>query len=220
MWARVGRRGGAGSPARRGRRSYAPRPATSGPSISSERKVSHKMTNQTEGKDLPVPDILAILPLRSAIVFPHAVVPLAAGRSSSVRLIDDAVQGGRLVATVVQRDPTDDEPGREGLHAVGTLTMIHRVLKQPDGTLRLVVQGLGRLRIVEGLETSPFLRARVEVLADEEPAAHDLEAEALTRSITSLFRKIVSLSPTLPDELRSEERRVGKECRSRWSPYH
>ncbi|OLC14679.1 MAG: endopeptidase La [Candidatus Rokubacteria bacterium 13_1_40CM_69_27] len=159
------------------------------------------MTNQTEGKDLPVPDILAILPLRSAIVFPHAVVPLAAGRSSSVRLIDDAVQGGRLVATVVQRDPTDDEPGREGLHAVGTLTMIHRVLKQPDGTLRLVVQGLGRLRIVEVLETSPFLRARVEVLADEEPAAHDLEAEALTRSITSLFRKIVSLSPTLPDEL-------------------
>ncbi|HEV8641190.1 MAG TPA: endopeptidase La [Methylomirabilota bacterium] len=159
------------------------------------------MTNQPDGKDRPVPDILAILPLRSAVVFPHAVVPLAAGRPSSVRLIEDAVQGGRLVATVAQRDPANDEPGREGLHPVGTLTMIHRVLKQPDGTLRLVVQGLSRLRIVEVLETSPFLRARVEVLADEEPAPHDLEAEALTRSVTSLFQKVVSLSPTLPDEL-------------------
>ncbi len=159
------------------------------------------MTDEKNGKDRPVPDILALLPLRSAVVFPHAIVPLAAGRPSSVRLIEDAVQRGRLIATVLQRDPAEDSPDQEGLHPVGTLTMIHRVLKQPDGTLRLVVQGLGRVRVVEVLEREPYLRARVEQVQETEPAEQDLEAEALIRSATSLFQKVVALSPTLPDEL-------------------
>jgi ATP-dependent Lon protease len=141
------------------------------------------------------------LPLRSTVVFPHAVVPLAAGRQSSVRLIEEALQRGRLVGAVMQRDAAEDAPGAEGLHPVGTVAMIHRALKQPDGTLRLVVQGIGRLRVVEVLETSPFIRARVEMLADVEPEAGDVEAEALARSVSSLFQKAVSLSPTLPDEL-------------------
>jgi len=151
--------------------------------------------------DQPVPDILSILPLRSAVVFPRAVVPLAAGRASSVRLVEEAVQRGRLVATVMQTDPADDAPGADGLHGVGTLAMIHRAMKQPDGTLRLVAQGVGRLRVVEVLETTPFLRARVELLPEVEPAADDVEAEALARSVADLFRKVVALTPTLPDEL-------------------
>lgn len=151
--------------------------------------------------DQSVPDILSILPLRSAVVFPHAVVPLAAGRASSVRLIEEALQRGRLVGTVMQKDPAEDAPGADGLHTVGTLAMIHRALKQPDGTLRLVVQGVGRLRLVEVFETSPFIRARVELLADRGPAADDVEAEALARSVTSLFQRVVALTPTLPDEL-------------------
>jgi ATP-dependent Lon protease len=156
--------------------------------------------NEKSAKDRPTPDLIAILPLRSTLVLPQAVVPLTAGRPSSVRLIEEAVQHGGLVAAVMQRDPTEDAPGPEGLHTVGTLTVIHRVLRQPDGTLRLVVQGLGRLRLVEITETSPFLRARVEHLPDDE-ATQDIETEALIRSATSLFRKVVSLSPTLPDEL-------------------
>jgi len=152
-------------------------------------------------RDQPVPDILSILPLRSTVVFPHAVVPLAAGRPSSIRLIEEASQRGRLVGAVMQRDPSVDTPDADGLHAVGTLTMIHRAMKQPDGTLRLVVQGVGRLRIVEVVEASPFIRARVELLADAEPAADDVEAEALARGVTALFQKVVALSPTLPDEL-------------------
>ncbi len=151
--------------------------------------------------DRPVPDILPVLPLRAAVVFPHGVAPLAAGRPSSVRLIEEAAQSGRLVATVMQRDPSEESPGAEGLHPVGTLCMVHRVLKQPDGTLRLVVQGLGRLRIVELVEQTPYLRARVELLEETAPAEQDVETEALVRSATSLFQKVVSLSPTLPDEL-------------------
>jgi ATP-dependent Lon protease len=149
----------------------------------------------------PLPDILGILPLRSAVVFPHAVVPLAAGRASSVRLIEDATQGGRLVGAVMQKDPSEDAPGAADLNGVGTLSLIHKVLKQPDGTLRLVVQGLGRFRIVEVIETTPYLRARVESLSEEED--QDVEAQALTRSAASLFQHVVALSPALPDELAS-----------------
>ncbi len=163
--------------------------------------MTEHMVDEKEGKGLIVPDILGILPLRSAVVFPHAVVPLAAGRPTSVRLIEEAVQGGRLVGAIMQKDPAEDAPEAAGLHRIGTVTLIHRVLKQPDGTLRLVVQGLGRFRIVEVLATTPYLRARVEGLPEDEP--QDVETEALVRSATSLFQKVVSLSPTLPDELAS-----------------
>ncbi len=151
--------------------------------------------------DRPIPDVVATLPLRSAVVFPHAVVPLAAGRPSSVRLIEKAAAQGRPIAAVLQRDPAEEAPTMEGLHPVGTVAMIHRVFKQPDGTLRLVVQGLRRVRLLEVVEREPYLRARVEPLDDEAPASEDLEAEALGRSATAVFQKVVSLSPTLPDEL-------------------
>jgi len=151
-------------------------------------------------RESPIPDVLSILPLRGTVLFPHAVMPLGAGRKSSVRLIEEAVAHGRPVGAVAQRDPADDAPTLEGLHPVGTITAIHKAIKQADGTLRLVAQGLGRFRIVELLETQPFLRARIEPLPDPAPA-DDLELEALVRSVTSLFAKVVGLSPTLPDEL-------------------
>src|SRR5262245_18487580 len=159
------------------------------------------MVDERDGRTLPVPDILGILPLRSAVVFPHAVVPLAAGRVSSVRLIEEAAQGGRLIGAVMQKDPTDDAPDAAGLHSVGTLSLIHKVLKQPDGTLRLVVQRLGRFRLVELTATTPYLRARVDSVPEEE--TQDVETQALARSWASLFQQIVALSPALPDELAS-----------------
>src|SRR5213594_1909935 len=159
------------------------------------------MSGHQEPIDRPVPDILPILPLRAAVVFPRAMSPLAAGRASSKRLIEDAAKQSRLIAVVMQRDPSEEEPGASGLHPIGTLAMIHRVLKQPDGTLRLIVQGVGRLRVVEVVETTPYLRARVEFLSDVPAAEQDVEAEALVRSATALFEKVVALSPALPDEL-------------------
>jgi ATP-dependent Lon protease len=147
-----------------------------------------------------VPDILAILPLRGTVLLPHAVLPLGAGRASSIRLIEDAVQSGRLVGAVMQRDPQQDAPGLDGLHPVGTVTVIHKAVKQADGNLRLIVQGLGRFRLLEVIEREPFLRARIERI-DEPTPSTDLESEALVRSVRSLFEKVVSLSPGLPDEL-------------------
>ena len=147
-----------------------------------------------------VPDILPILPLRGTVLLPHAVLPLGAGRASSIRLIEDAVQSGRLVGAVMQRDPRQDAPGLDGLYPVGTVTVIHKAVKQADGNLRLIVQGLGRFRLVDIVEREPFLRARIEPIQEPVPTP-DVELEALTRSVRSLFEKVVSLSPGLPDEL-------------------
>jgi ATP-dependent Lon protease len=157
--------------------------------------------NEVRDQSVVFPDIIAILPLRGSVLFPHAVLPLGAGRASSVRLIEEAVQSGRMVGAVMQRDPNEDAPGPAGLHPVGTITTIHKVLKQGDGSLRLVVEGRRRFRILEIVETEPFLRARIEPLLEREPEAEDVEAQALTRSATGLFQKVVTLSPTLPDEL-------------------
>jgi ATP-dependent Lon protease len=158
------------------------------------------MAELKKDKDRLVPDILAVLPLRGTVLFPQAVMPLGAGRASSVRLIEEAVQAGRLVGTVTQRDPSDDAPKRDGLHDVGTVAVIHKALKQPDGTVRIVAQGLGRFRIVELVETEPYLKARIEAVIEDEPG-DDVEIQALARSVTSLFQNVVALSPALPDEL-------------------
>ena len=150
----------------------------------------------------PVPDVLAILPLRGTVLFPHAVVPLSAGRASSIRLIEDAMQAGRLIGAVTQKNPADDAPTADGLHSVGTIALVHKVLKQPDGTMRVVVQGVGRFHLQELVQTTPFLRARIREIEEPEESS-DVEHEALGRSVRSLFEKVVALSPNLPDELAS-----------------
>ncbi len=159
------------------------------------------MGESRNDRDLTIPDLLGLLPLRGTVLFPHAVIPLGAGRPSSVRLVEEAVQSGQVVGAVMQRDPSEDNPRAAGLHPVGTVMTIHKAIKQPDGTVRLVVQGLRRFRIVEMVQETPYLRARIESLSDVVAPVPTLELEALARSAVSLFQKVVSLSPTLPDEL-------------------
>ena len=158
------------------------------------------MTDTKRDANRSMPDVVGILPLRGTVLFPQAVVPLGAGRASSVRLVEEAMQAGRLVGAVTQKDPKEDAPRADGLHTVGTMTVLHKALKQPDGTLRLVAQGIGRFRVVEVIQTEPYLKARIEAV-DEPAPAQDVELEALVRSVTSLFTKVVSLSPAFPDEL-------------------
>ena len=158
------------------------------------------MTDVQRDGERIIPDVIGILPLRGTVLFPQAVMPLGAGRPSSVRLIEEAMQGSRLVGAITQKDPKEDAPRANGLHSVGTITVIHKALKQPDGTLRLVAQGIGRFRLVEIIQIEPYLKARIEPIEEPE-SAPDLEMEALVRSVRSLFGKVVSLSPALPDEL-------------------
>jgi len=156
---------------------------------------------ERDENELSIPDVLGILPLRGTVILPHAVTPLAVGRPGSVRLIQDALQGSRILGAVMQRDPGAEDPRAHELHTIGTVILIHKALKQPDGTLRLVVQGISRFRISDVVQEAPFLRARIQRLTDETPAAATLEVEALARTASGLFQKVVALSPTLPDEL-------------------
>src|ERR1700690_99449 len=98
-------------------------------------------------RPLPIPAELPVLPLRDTVLFPNSFMPLAVARESSVRLIDDAIANGKLIAVFTQRDASVDEPTREDLFTVGTATHIHKMFKLPDGSLRLIVQGLSRLHL-------------------------------------------------------------------------
>ena len=152
---------------------------------------------------LVVPPELPVLPLRDTVLFPNSFMPLAVARDSSVRLIDDAINSGKLIAVVTQRDAALEEPTQDDLFTVGTATHIHKMFKLPDGSLRLIVQGLARVHLDEVVSTEPYLRGRVRRAAEAPADAASLEIDALQRNIKSNFQQVVSLSPLLSDDLQT-----------------
>src|SRR4051794_40519057 len=150
-----------------------------------------------------VPTDLAILPLRDTILFPHAILPLAVARESSVALVHDAVKERKVIGVVTQRDPAIDDPVESDLFRIGTLTHIHKMFKFPDGSLRLVVQGVQRFRLLEVSQYRPYVRASIELLHDVVRPEHEIEVQALAQSAQGLFQRVVELSPTLSDELQA-----------------
>jgi ATP-dependent Lon protease len=154
-------------------------------------------------RPLAIPSELPILPLRDTVLFPNSFMPLAVARESSVRLIDDAIANGKLIAVFTQRDATVEEPKQDDLFTVGTATHIHKMFKLPDGSLRLIVQGLARLTLDQVIATEPYLRARVSAAADDMKDADRLEIDALARNIKTNFQQVVSLSPLLSDDLQT-----------------
>ncbi len=168
-------------------------------------QVEHLKTEDTSSGDRPlsIPSELPILPLRDTVLFPNSFMPLAVARESSVRLIDDAIANGKLIAVFTQRDASMEEPGQDDLYAVGTATHIHKMFKLPDGSLRLIVQGLARLALEEVVSTQPYLRARVRAAAEDSSDDDRLEIDALARNIKTNFQQVVSLSPLLSDDLQT-----------------
>jgi ATP-dependent Lon protease len=150
-----------------------------------------------------IPQDLPVLPLRDTVLFPNSFMPLAVARESSVRLIDDAIGGGRLIGVFTQRDAAVEEPGQDDLYPVGTATHIHKMFKLPDGSLRLIVQGLARLKMEQLVSVRPYLVARVSQAADQLRDEDRLEIDALQRNIKTNFQKVVSLSPLLSDDLQT-----------------
>ena len=150
-----------------------------------------------------IPEDMPVLPLRDTVLFPNSFMPLAVAREASVRLIDEASTSGRMIGVFTQREATVEEPLQDDLYPIGTATHIHKMFKLPDGSLRLIVQGLARVRLDKMVQTRPYLRAAVSV-ADEVLRAEDhLEIDALQRNIKSNFQQVVSLSPLLSDDLQA-----------------
>ncbi|HEY0583397.1 MAG TPA: LON peptidase substrate-binding domain-containing protein, partial [Chloroflexota bacterium] len=145
-----------------------------------------------------IPDALPVLPLRGGmVIFPLSVVPLLIGQPRSVQLIDDIMRQERLLVLVAQQGDTD-QPGPDDLYRDGTAAMVHQMARMPDGTLRVMVQGLERVRLLDMVTTEPYFIARVELAPDE--VRPGIELEALHRAAVDLFRALVALVPDLPPE--------------------
>jgi len=154
-------------------------------------------------KSMVIPSELPVLPLRDTVLFPNSFMPLAVARESSVRLIDEAIGAGKLIAVCTQRDAAVDEPQQADLYTIGTATHIHKMFKLPDGSLRLIVQGLARVHIDEIVSTEPYLRGRVRRAEETAVDSDRLEIDAMQRNIKSNFQQVVSLSPLLSDDLQT-----------------
>jgi ATP-dependent Lon protease len=147
----------------------------------------------------PLPDALPILPLRETVTYPDTLTPLAVGQERSINLVNDVLSGTRLLAMVASKDPELDTPGPDDLYGVGVAGTVARMMKVPDGTLRILVQGAERIRITEYVSEQPYLVARIEPMPDElEPST---ELEALTRNVQTTFTQIIEAIPYLPEEL-------------------
>jgi ATP-dependent Lon protease len=157
--------------------------------------------DRDSSKSPAIPEEIPILPLRGVVVYPLMVLPLTVGQPRSVRLVDDVVVGDRLVGLVASQDPEVDEPTPDQVYQMGTVAIIHRLIKAPDGTIRIIVQGVERIHVDEWTAEGPYLKAKVSKSPDILPGEGDVEAEALMRNVVDLFGRLVALVPHLPDEL-------------------
>ncbi|HEY7795924.1 MAG TPA: endopeptidase La [Gaiellaceae bacterium] len=142
---------------------------------------------------------LPVLPLKETVVFPESMTPLAVGQERSITLVDDVVSGERMLALVTVKNADADPPGWDDLYEIGTVAVVHKMIKVPDGTLRILVQGLQRVRVVERVQDEPYLAAELQEVPDVIPDSP--EVEALVRSVQSQFAHLIGLTPYLPEEL-------------------
>src|SRR5262245_35054600 len=149
--------------------------------------------------DFVIPDVLPVLPLRDTVILPVTAVPLAVGQPRSLRLVDDVMRGNRLLALVAQRDGKAEPSSPDDLHRVGTIGMIHQLARVPDGSVRLMLQGIERTRLLDWVGSEPYIVARIEAAPDQMAEAADVDA--LRRAVLDIFRRMVAASSELPDEL-------------------
>lgn len=145
-----------------------------------------------------VPEEVPILPLRNTVAFPYIVMPLAVGIPRSIKLIEESDQTGRIIGLVAMRDPTIEVPDSTQVYDVGTVAIIHRVMKADDGTLTVFVQGLERFRVVEWTAEEPYLKARIELMPDIIEGS--VVEEALRRNLLDIATRLAELIPQFPDE--------------------
>src|SRR5713226_2287620 len=148
-----------------------------------------------------IPDVLPVLPLRDVVIFPFMIVPLYVSRERSIKAVDHALADNRMILLAAQKKQDQEDPGPEDIYTVGTVAIIMRMLKLPDGRIRVLVQGIGRARILSFEEGHQHLQARVEAVT--EPAVSDkgtLEIEALMRNVKAALEKSANLGKQISPE--------------------
>ncbi|MEN9797725.1 MAG: hypothetical protein RL653_1421, partial [Pseudomonadota bacterium] len=144
-----------------------------------------------------IPAVLPILPLRNSVFFPGGVLPLAVGRAKTIALIKDAVRDDQVIGVVTQRRAEEEDPAAADLYAMGTVARIVKLLKMGEDNYSLVVQGLARFKVLELVQESPYLKARVDAVEDR-TGAENVEVEALGINLKKLAREVIELMPELP----------------------
>ncbi len=144
---------------------------------------------------------LPLLPLRDVVVYPHMVIPLFVGREKSIEALEAAMAGDKQILLLAQKNPGDDDPGEEALYRVGTVATVLQLLKLPDGTVKVLVEGEQRGRIERFFEADEHCRARVSLI--DEAEVSDREAEVFVRSLLSQFEQYVQLGKKVPAEVLS-----------------
>lgn len=163
-------------------------------------QIPVKQADHLPEDDIHIPANLPILPLRGLVVFPHTAMPLTVGQARSLKLVDEvATSEDRIIGLFSAKDPQQEVPGPDDIHQIGTLAQIHRLFRAPDGTVRLLVQGLARIKIDDYIQTDPFLRANVVGIPEKQESS--LEVEALMRNVVDQFNKLAELVPNIPGEL-------------------
>ncbi len=153
-----------------------------------------------QGGEAPkYPDVLPILPLRGVVVYPQTAVPLTVGQPRSIKLVDDVVASDKLVGLVAAVNPELETPGPKDLYRVGVIATVHRLLRAPDGTVRLLVQGMDRFRLGDFVAEEPYLKAKIELAP--EIVEEGLETDALARNARDQFQQITQMIPSFPEEL-------------------
>ncbi len=146
---------------------------------------------------LNIPDVLPVLPLKDTVIYPFAVQPLGVGQERSIRLIDDVMRGNRLVVLVAQKSAEIEQAGPDDIFKIGTVSRVARMIRMPDGTIQIIVQGLERVDIGEFTQEKPYLTAHVTIKTDTQEV--DNETEAIKRNVVSYFQRLVALVQNVPE---------------------
>ncbi|MGH7432928.1 MAG: LON peptidase substrate-binding domain-containing protein, partial [Candidatus Methylomirabilales bacterium] len=145
------------------------------------------------GSERKIPETVPVLPVRDMVVYPFMILPLYVGREKSIRAVEEALSRDRLILLVAQKDAEVEDPNFQEIYPVGTVTMIMRVLKMPDGRVKILVQGLARTRILEFLRKEPYFEARIAEILDDEVSTMGVELEALIRTVKEQVSRSASV---------------------------
>jgi len=160
-----------------------------------------KDTEKQESEELKIPDVLPLLPVRDVVVYPFMIIPLFVGREMSVKAVDSALAGDRMILLATQHEISEEDPAPEKIYEVGTVAMIMRMLKLPDGRVKILVQGLTKARITEFITEKPFYSVRIERMVDTPLLDISLETEALVRTVREQLAKVIELGKQISPEV-------------------
>src|SRR5262249_1192106 len=160
-----------------------------------------KVDQTPEQQQVTIPDVLPVLPLPDVVMFPYMIAPLFVNRERSAKAVDQALAENRMILLVAQKDPNVDDPKPDDLYDFGTVSVIMRMLKLPDGRVRILVQGFSRAQVESFNESAPYIKAKVLPKTETQVTAVTPELEALIRNVKSTLEKMVSLGKNISTDL-------------------